>query len=219
MAGLTLAQARTLVAGHLDDASNDRWSSAEIDIALSIALSTCLSDYAANGGEEFNAEASVTTSATDGTVALTSQAPLSIISVQHAASTSVFYPVQPITKGDRVMLDLVARDLVVVYAPDFTLPTVTSSPLVGIATATANTWMGFDSLVCVRAAMQLQIKDAEVSQGLVRLAQEQERSVMLRPKKPSVRMMPAAQSSGLDYLRWAYNPSTRTLQVCRSARW
>ena len=90
MAGLTLADARTLVGQFLDDPNNRRWTSAQVDAALQHALTSCLSDYVSDGGSQFDVELAISTAST-GVADLTSIAPiLKIVSVQTLYGTTQF---------------------------------------------------------------------------------------------------------------------------------
>lgn len=217
MAGLTLAEARTLVLGHLDD-DNSRWSSTEVDVALKGALSRCLSDYAAVGGERFDEEASGTTSASDGTVSLSSTPPVKIKSVSVLVGDAT-WPIYPVAKVDKEAPDLNARSVRIMMLRDYALPSTTSHPIVGVGASAANTWHGFDAWICARAALALAIKDAESRPELRAEEQDLRQSALLRPRIPSARRFPSPEYGLTRLLRWTWIPSTNQLQLCRAMSW
>lgn len=160
MANLTLLQARAKVLQFLDDASNRRWSDAQIDDALTDALSTCINRYALSGGDRFDLEVTGTTSASTGSVSLSAVLPARIKQVAVVVGNTTYRLTQkdPLRRG---YADLVARDLRVLYVREYALPTDTGHPLVGVGATAANSWPAFDKWLCLEAANQLGLKDLE----------------------------------------------------------
>lgn len=173
MAALTLALARTLVADHLDDPNNNRWSTTQIDTALSQALSTCVAAYVKEGGTQLDEETTFTCSST-GAADLTTIAPvLRIQSVQVQQGTSpnvTFWTVKAVKKYDRAMLVQNAYVLKTAFVRDFVLPTTTSHPLIGNGATAAASWVELERWICAEAALQCGIKDNDMRPGLEKLA-------------------------------------------------
>lgn len=220
MANLTLTQARTLVLEHCDDETGERYNQAgdyaKLDIALASALSRCLADYVGASGDNFTEEASVTTSAADGTVSLSSQTPIDVRGVLISLGSS-FAKVRALRRLDREIPDQVARSLVVSFVREYPLPTTAGHPLVGNGATAANSWPAFDHWVCARAALQLGIKDNELRAALAALEADCRESVKARVRLPRSADWPAPRGGGggiYDSLRWTFlKPST--LQLVR----
>lgn len=197
---LTLAQARDVVEDHLDDASNARWTTAQIDVALQMALDQCLNDYITAGGERFDTLVSIT-STTGGIVALTSYDPLVIQGVSVLWGNR-YYPIQASRPEERGLADGTARTVQVRYVPRMTIPTTTSHKLVGTGATAYNSWDAFDHWVCVHAAMFCAIKDAELRQELMALENRLGSSVLNHARMPKQRPFPRAYGMYGDHLKW-----------------
>jgi hypothetical protein len=212
---MTLAEARTQAAQLLDDPNNRRWSSAQIDFALQSGVSRCLQDYVANGGERFDTEQTGTSSASDGTLALSSYKPLIIKSVTMDTGDT-FIPLRAVTKREKFRADTTARDLVILYVRDYELPSTTTHALVGNGATSANTWAAFDNWCVARAALQLAVKDDKLSDALAVLETDLRASCLARPNNPVAMEWPrpSAASRAYSNLRWSWLPSGQQLQVC-----
>lgn len=213
----TLAEARTFVREYLDDRAGKRWSTSVVDLALRTALSACVDDYRAEGGDRFDEDADVTTGS-DGTVSLASYDPLDVAAV--LADVSGGYV--PIMGGDRYALgqvDQTARDLRVVLVRRYAVPTDPDDLLVGVSTGAARSWPAFDQWVCARAALQLGTTDDDRRQALRESLAECRRSALSHARAP--RVMPwgdAAASrspfgSLLGRMRWVYDANARVLSL------
>lgn len=218
MAALTLAEARTIVGYHLDD-DGTRWGNTEVDFALRSALSRCLNDYVAEGGDRFDTEASATTSASDGTVDLSAQVPLAIRGVSLLTIGSFYVPLKSTRREDRLVDDKAARTLKVRLVKELSLPTTTSHPLVGSGATAANTWDAFDNWVIARAALQLAVKDAELRQEMQALEADLRGSVLGKPRTPRHRPFTGPEAELAADLRWTWIPSTQTLHLTRVWPW
>lgn len=210
---LTLAEARTIVADHLDDASNDRWTTAQLDIGLKFALGACTDDYAANGGDRLQKVLS-TTSDTSGLIDLSSVDPKKILGVALTIGNR-FFPVSECTYEERGLNDSSARSFTVRYMPTFTLPTNTGHPIVGSAATAAKTFDSFDNWICSRAALFCSIKDADARQELRVLEQELRRTVMEYPKIPRATAFPDRPHWYSNWFVWAYKPDDQKIQMAR----
>lgn len=205
MANLTLAEARTKVGQLLDDASNVRYSSANVDDALADALNVCLTRYASEGGDRFDLETTGTTSASTGaSSALTGAAALLIKQVS-VVSGSVAYRIPAKNPMRRGYPDLTARDIRILYVREYALPTTTTHPLVGVGATEANSWRAFDRWVCYEAAVQLAIKDQEQARLAV-LRSEADRAstaALIRPSTPGGYPVPRPEwSPAYEDLSW-----------------
>lgn len=218
MASIDLAAARTNVAQLIDDAGNKRWTSAQLDTALSGALNRCLTDYVSAGGDRFDLETTGTTSATTGALSISSVVPFLVKQVAvTVGSTTYRLPAKaPVRRG---YSDLTARALTVLYVREYALPTDTTHPLVGVAAVAANTWRGFDDWICVEAAAQLLVKDDDARLRLETHRQACERAVMARTNTPKGYPMARGEWSPVyEDLHWQYAPSTSTVYLIR-VRW
>lgn len=217
MAGLTLAQARTRVAGLLDDPNNKRWSTTEIDISLQAALSMCLSDAVTAGCDAFNTEVSVTTTSA-GLATLTG--PLLAVRTVQVSNGGTYYTVAPLVREDRRILEESARDLVVEVVKDYQIPSNTSHPLVGDGATAAATWPAFDQWVCVEAALLTGVMDNDQRRGLEKMREHFRASVMDRINTPFSRPLPDAEVAlawpswwdRLGYI-WTQHPTAPTIQL------
>jgi hypothetical protein len=216
----TLASARTVVRELLDDSgSNQRWSNAVIDVALQDALSCCLSDYVAAGGDAFDIEVSVTTVA--GVATLTG--PLLCVHGVQISSGSTRQNVQPMQRSDRRLVDSSVRTLLVECVQDFVIPTNTAHPYVGNGATAANSWHGFELWCFAEAALVLGITDNDKRPGLERLMERQRADAIKRKNTPSSRPLPDRdECNWFPSLGYVYSPNLAapTLQLCsRDGSW
>lgn len=222
MATMTLAEARVVVANHLDD-DGTRWTSTggtgggnEIDDALKSALSRCLSDYVAAGGERLSETVS-TTSDSSGQIDLSTYDPLRVsgVSIQ---SGSRFYPVSYIDPENVDILETVTRTAKVRLTRNLALPTTSTQPIVGIGATEAGSWDAFDHWICARAARQLAVKDDEAYQALSRLEEDLGRSCILSSRVAPAARFPMPGRFYSKLVRWTWLPRSKTLQFCKSWR-
>ena len=214
----SVTDARTAVADLLDDANNVRWSTTEIDRALTGALGLCVYDYAGAGGDMFTEEVTTTSSASDGTINVSTYTPLIVKSVQVKSGT-LYYPIRATHRDDVERVDTTARDVVVrlVRRPD--LPTSTSNPLVNYAGGSSSglgSVESFDQWICVRAAIELATKDAEARPELRAVEADYRKSILAMPRIPQSRAFPRRRGWLSDLLRWDYDPSTMKARLSQS---
>lgn len=216
MAGATLAEARTAVADFLDDPNNRRWTTTQIDASLKVALSRCMSDYASAGGRLFDEEVSGTSSATDGTVDLTSYGPIVVREVS-ILSGNRYDPVEPSRKIDREILDAVARTVKVRITRDWQLPTTTTHQLVGNGATAAKAWAAFDDWICATAALRCAVKDDDRRPGIADMEARLRASVLDRANPARSRPLPLPRMQGAVAwaLVWSYDAQTQMLQLAR----
>lgn len=217
---LTLAQARAEVRGLLDNTESTRWTNAQVDSGLASALSTCLDGYVSNGGDHFDIETTGTTSATDGSVALSSLRPACIRDV----GVTVGNVTTRVPKKDtmrRGYADLVARTLRIIYVPTYILPTDSTHPLVGAGATPAASWLAFDKWVCADAALEVAIKDGEQPRidRIERFAERKKKdAVQTHPSTPRSSEWPRPERSAvIEDLQWTWVPSTSTMYLVRRA--
>lgn len=208
MAGITLTQARTNVRQLLDDAGTvSRWTDAQVDAALGDCISGCLNRYASEGGDRFDLETTGTTSATDGSLSLSSVSPLLIKQVAIVSGT-LAYRIDPLDPVRRGYPDLVARSVRVLYVREYDISSTAGDPLVGVGAASANTWRGFDKWVCHEAACQLSGKDMEVARmQMLRVdAEKAGREALARRSTPGAYPLPRPQvvTEAFGDVRWSF---------------
>ncbi len=217
VAQATLAQARLFVREYLDDRSGRRWGDSTVDLALRTALSACVDDYRAEGGDRFDEDADVSTDST-GAVSLASYDPLDVSAVLVDVSGGFV----PVRGGDRYALgqaDATARDLRVVLVRHHDVPTDPADLLVGVTVGAARSWPAFDQWICARAALQLGATDDDRRQALRESLAECKRSALAHARAP--RVMPWCDASAarspygsiLGRLRWVYDAQTRSLSL------
>lgn len=214
MAGLTVAEAQTRVGDLLDDPNGVRWSAAKVLLALRPALSTCLMDYAGNGGNAFDEPFTGTTSAT-GTLTLTDP-------VQHIRSVQVVtgnrrIAIRSVSPQDIEMTDVAARALRIVGIREWVVPSTTTNRLVSDDTTTGPSWQAFDQWVCAQAALDLGITDNDKRPGLEKAWARYRDSAINRVATPRSRAAPLPRSdwSFADDLGWAWDATTQTIQLGR----
>ncbi len=211
--GYTLAEARSIVADHLDDAANDRWSASQLDYGLKYALDACISEYLAAGGDRLN-EILSTTSTVNGTVSLSSYDPKKVSNVTLVIG-NVFFPIQEVDYHERVLNDQSAKTVEISYVRTFVLPTTTSHPLVGNGATAAKSFGALENWICARAALFCSVKDAESRPELRTLEQEMKDAVMLNPSIPKSLAFPDKPHAYSNWFAWAYKPDTQTIQIGR----
>lgn len=225
MAAMTLAEARTQVADHLDDPNNRRWTTTQLDAALRQSLSSCVSAYVTAGGTGLDEETTFTCSST-GAADLTTVAPvLKIQSVQVQQGTSpnvTFWRIQPLKKIDRAMLVQNAYVLKTAFVRDFVLPATTSHPLIGNGATAAASWPALEGWICADAALRCGIKDNDQRPGLQMLEQRARADVLDRLNQPKAYPLAIGAPVGLlgpygDRIAFVYTASLTapTMQLVR----
>jgi hypothetical protein len=208
---LTLADARATFLDHLDD-DGTRWSTTQVDRALSLGLVQTLDDYASGGGDRFDLVESLTS--TSGVVDMSTKLPISIRGISALVGTR-YFPIRTVAIENRMVPDTVTRTLQVRYTRGYTLPTNSAHPLVGVGATGANSWDTFDHWVCVRAALMATTKDFEKREDLLALEQQLAGSVMTINKIPGARPFPSTPKWYSTYIVWAWNRSLKQILVCR----
>lgn len=217
---LTLAQARAETRGLLDNTESTRWTNAQVDSALASTMSaTCMDHYVNGGGDHFDIETTGTTSATDGSLALSALHPKYIrdVGITSGNVTTRVPKKDPMRRG---YADLVARTVRILYSPVYLLPTEATHPLVGDGARPANSWLGFDKWVCAEAALELAIKDGEQARidRLERFAEKKKRDALIHANIPKSSEWPRSERSAvIEDLQWTWVPSTATLYLVRRA--
>lgn len=209
----TLADARTIVADHLDDASNDRWSTTQIDRALAQALSACVDDYLAAGGDRFD-EILDTTSSTAGVVDLSSVDPIVIKGVSMLQGAQ-YWPIKAVRLEEKNIVDDSARSLQIRYVRKFVLPTTTSHDIVGNGATSANSWIAFDNWICAKAALLCAVKDAEARQELRTVEQDIKESCLKHTRVPKSVQFPVRRGYYSSWFGYAWNQNAKDLVMVR----
>lgn len=207
---LTLADARSIVQGHLDD-DGTRWSNAQLDMGLTWSLSQCLNDYVASGGERFDSLLETTTDAS-GQKVLATENPMVLRGVSLKVGGR-YYPLRATSMDERNRDDAVIRTIQIRYVKTYSLPTNTAHPLVGSGATAAASWDAFGHWICIRAAQFCSAKDAENRQELHFLEQSMSGSVMTVPKIPYGLPFPSPARLYGQLIKWGWNPETKTLQL------
>lgn len=216
---LTLSQARAETRGLLDNTETTRWTNAQVDSALASALSTCFDWYIANGGDHFDIETTGTTSAADGSFAMSSKRPTYIRDVGvTSGNVTTRIPKKDVMR--RGYADLVARTIRILYTPLYVLPVDATHPLVGDGATPANSWLGFDKCIVSEAALELAIKDGDQARidRLERFVERKHKETVQHPSNPRGSEWPRPERSAvIEDLQWTWVPSTSTLYLVRRA--
>lgn len=211
--GLTLTQARSVVLDFLDDVINARWSTSQVDVALAYALSACINDYVAAGGDRFDTTLA-TTSTSAGIVDLSSVDPCKIQGVSILLGTRNF-PITEVSYEERGLDDGVARSITIRYVKSYVLPTSTGHPLVGAGATAAKSWMAFDHWICAKAALYCSIKDAEARPELATLEKDARENAIFTANIPKSLPFPMRPHWYSNWLAFAWKQDEQKIQVAR----
>ena len=216
MAATTLAEARTQTRTlYLDDDAT-RWSNAEVDRALEVAISSCMDEYLAAGGKHFHYELDVTADSS-GHYDLSALNPLDIDGVSNLRG-STYYPLPRAARADVRRENASAVSLKIIFVQTFAFPTTTSNPVIGDSVAPP-TYKAFEEWVCVRAAQGLAVKDDEVLQSLDREEERLRRAIFGR-LKVSRHGRPRLHAVGWSrWLAWDYDPRTQKIHIVNRDPW
>lgn len=215
MASMTLAEARTKVQTYLDD-DGTRWSTAQIDAELAVALSACQADYAHAGGDRF--DEIVESALSSGALNLSSYNPLKIKAVS-LNSGNTWHSISAIDDEDTFYKPAGSETLRVRLTRSFTLPTTTSHPLVGIGATEVNNIQAFAGWVCARAAQHLKVTDDEASTALDKIELRlRETCVDHIPRNPMARDFPRKSRFIGRFYRYSYNQRSQTLTLSYDGR-
>lgn len=209
---MDLAAARTALLQHLDD-DGSRWPEADQDRALAHALSACLTDYAAAGGDRLDTIEQISTTSA-GVGSLSAQNPIRIKSVSLKEGTQ-FFPIAELPMSQRMYDDTTVRTIEVRYIRGYTLPTTSTHALVGVTTTAANTWQAFEDWIVARAALFASVKDEDMRDSLARLESQMRDSILVMPTIPSQVPFPRATQWRAAYLGWSYRPDTKAVILTR----
>lgn len=209
---LTVAQARQVVLDHLDD-NNTRWSNAQIDVGLSVALSQCLDDYISGGGDRFDTVTSVTSDA-NGSVDLSTLNPFAIRGLSLLVGQR-YFPIRQVQVEDRNLDDKVIRTYQLRYCKTYALSGTASDPLVGVGSVAAQSWDVFEHWICARAALFCAVKDADPRPELAMLAKQLAGTVMTTMKIPRSLPFPSPPYVYSQLVFWTWKRDTRTMQMVR----
>lgn len=214
---LTITQARVVLADHLDDASNIRWSTTQLDTALGYALSSCLTDYVAAGGDRFDEEVSAT-STTAGVVDLSSYDPIAIKSVSMLIG-SRYWPIPEGRVEQRIMHDTDARTLQIRLVRNLSLSTTAGDKLLSYGEAGARTavpsWDAFEHWLILRAALFASAKDAEARPEIARLEERAAASVAAMPRTPKAMPFPRRRGLYSQLFGFVWQHGAQDMQITK----
>ena len=226
-----VSDAREQVLEHLDDESGDRYAREtgsnttnyrKIDRALKVAVSTCVDDYCARGGDRFNENLAVSTTATAGKADLSTYKTAHVRSVR-VSSNSVLYRIEEgdVGAGGRPDLTVRALELQIVRRFEMASAPDEDDLLMGITGTVARSWDAFDEWVCARASDALGAKDNERRDGLLRILARCEKAVFQHKRTPAAHPWPERNVSELylsGRLRWLWFPHEQELQLVFGTR-
>jgi hypothetical protein len=215
---LDLATARAVVLDHLDDTNDgsgngDRWTSTQVDRALSQALSQCIDEYIASGGDRLD-ELLDTTSNTSGEIDLSTIDPLTIKGVSLLEGTR-YWPIKALKVEEKNIIDNTTRSLQIRYVRKFSLPTTTTHKLVGNGATAGNSWDNLDNWICAKAALYCSIKDAEARPEIKAMAEDMRFSVMSHSKIPKAVPFPTRRPYISQWYGYVYHQNAKKMILVR----
>jgi hypothetical protein len=213
--GLTLAQARDVVEDFLDDPTNARWSTSQIDVALAYALSSCMNDFVAAGGDRFDAVLTTTTTSA-GVVDLSSYDPVKIQGVTVLIG-SRYFKLTEVPYEERGIEDATVRNINIRYVRSFVLPTSsnTGHGIVSVSGTSAKTWLAFDHWICARAALYCATKDGESRPDLANIEKEARENAIFTTAIPKALPFPTQPHWFSNWLGYAWKQDEQKLVVVR----
>lgn len=216
MPGMTLLEAETYIREDiLDDPDARRYTDAQVQRAVKLALSETHEEYLAQGGEQFDQVISSLNPDSSGDIDLSSYDPAAIKSVMLVTGNNYFHKLEPTDQHDKELqvtdtsLNVSVRLARVPTYPDadgeYLLQDSSNNQLVS--------WFAFEDLICVRAALRLCRKDNEIPAGLRADEERLRKSVML--KNPlRVRELQSNDKTWYEMLyRYYYNPQTQKISI------
>lgn len=209
---LTLAQARTVVLDHLDD-DGTRWSTTQIDTALALGISQCLTDYTSAGGDRFDTIESFTTTSA-GVIAMTAKNPVLLRGLSLQVSRR-FFPLQQTSPEERWVSDDTVRTVQVRYVKTYSLSATAGDPLIGVGATAAQSWDAFDHWVCMKAALFCSIKDADGRPELAAAEAAMAGSILTTSRIPSAVPFPGPLRIYSSFLSWFWVRDTQSIQIVR----
>lgn len=193
----TLTQAYARVRGFLDDlttsTSNQRWTDALIDTALRTTSVEALRAACKYGTDLFTISTNFTT-ATDGSVSLTSVKPLKIVRVQIVQGDER-YDVTPARISDVRRHAARVETIVISYVPSPVFPALPGDPFVfgsGVVDVPE-----IEALMCALAASELKMLEGSENKGLERRKAELEQRVANLQEQPTWISYNASGAGGL----------------------
>lgn len=209
----TLAEARTRVQMYLDD-DGTRWTTAEIDNMLRVAVDQVIREYTAAGGNRFDISASLSSTAA-GLISLASLTPVVVRGLTLVVGSRHF-PISETSPEERNVLDDTIRSFMVRYVRSYPFPTNTGHPLIGDGASVApGSWEGLEHLAMLRAAILLSTKDAEPRQELVAQEQVARDLMMVDPPTPKAARFPGPGHWYSGVFAWVWRPDLQSVQIVR----
>lgn len=215
----------------LDDESGDRYaretgtntvSYRKMDRFLRIELSAGLDEYVAAGGDRFDEELDLTTSATDGTVDIPGERIAHIRNVRCDNGTSK-WRIQEGDKSSGGLPDRTERDLVLTVVRLFELPDPLDANdlIMGTVDGAARSFDGFDGWICARTAMALSAKDKDLNAMVATQEARLRQSIMGQKRNPGV--LPWGEREPSESLlnanlRWLFFPHEQQMQLVFGGR-
>lgn len=208
---MTLADARTWTAFLVDDTSNKRFSTTDLDTALQGAVSACMEDFVSRGLQHFTRFQSVSTDST-GLADMSSYSPRTISGVQIEVGSS-YYLLGSVNHIKKTRKDNTVRTLEVAYVPRHTFPTTTTHPLIGSGATSLGSFRTFDELCCAVAAQTLLVRNNEINPALENMKVARERSIMTMVDTPQEEDIPSDSRWYGDWLQWTYDHENQSIQL------
>lgn len=227
---LTIGEARSQLLDHLDDQLGRRYAPdgdfTKVDRSLRSAQSRCIDDYTGAGGDRFDENIDVTTSAVDGKVNLASYEIGVIRGVlvnPNPGDTNGLYPISPGDKLQRGLIDRTERQLTLTIVRLFPIAPSPNEDdlLMGEVQGAARSWDAFDEWIVARAAAQISIKDDERRQSLAILIEDCKRSIFNQRRNPGALPWPMRRTFTVPLERrlyWLWYEREQTLQLVFNAR-
>lgn len=214
MANHTIAQAIDHVRRLLDaNGDTERWSDVNLKDSLRYALDRVYEDYIREGGRRFDEVLSVTTTAL-GQYDISTKNPISIKGVS-VIQGNRRWPISPFEYEEMKIPSFQEHNIEIRFTPRIVMSTTNSDPLVGSGATPKNSWLSFEELVIVTAAIHASIIDDEVRMSLINLENALKQTVYTQEKIPKSYNFPGRKIWLSAILGYVWVPQTNIIQVIR----
>jgi len=213
---LTLSTARSYIRDDiLDDPDSRRYSDAQVERAISLSLSETFEEYE---GDRFIEVATGLSTSSTGTVDMSAYDPLQIKAVL-LKSGNTYTEIRPARWVDKDLDDLVSgRAISTQFIRRPTPPDADGEYLLQDSSNNQLTsWLAFEDLICVRAALRLCRKDNEIPAGLRADEQRLTKTVMQTTSKKVFTLAPSQRQKPYENLLYYYwDPQAKTITIFQS---
>lgn len=212
---LTVAEARTRARSYVLDDDGTRWPDAEMKQHLQFALDGVHNEYITAGGDAFDAYVESISSSAGGIIDLSAYNVAQIDGL-NLVQGGRHYPIHNADLSDREFQDDQVRTFSFQYKRGVQIGDADGDPLVSTdGTTQANSWLDYEQLVCLRAAMVACMKDGFIPPALREEEQRMLGRVMKRAKKPRAKRLRGNSGYYTRWLRYDFNDAGSEILIHR----